>query len=78
MPLARTALPTSASLKYAAAVSMWRQPHESAKATAFSVSYRIRFFDGFAVIVPDRGDPSDFFGFGTTIAGIYAKIPAVG
>ena len=41
-------------------------------------SYRIRFFDGFAVIVPDRGDPSDFFGFGTTIAGIYAKIPSVG
>lgn len=41
-------------------------------------AYTIRFFDGFAIILAREGDPSRFFGLGTTVAGIYAKIPAVG
>lgn len=43
-----------------------------------SVQYRLRFFDGFAIIQYVSGDPSLFYPLGTTIAGIYAKIPAVG
>ncbi len=43
-----------------------------------SVEYKLRFFDGFAIIQYVKGDPSLFFPLGTTIAGIYAKLPAVG
>lgn len=40
--------------------------------------YRIRFFEGFAVISVAGGNPNDFYPIGTTIAGIYAKLPSVG
>ena len=43
-----------------------------------SIEYTVRFFDGFAVIQILRGNPNDFFPIGTTIEGIYAKLPAVG
>ena len=43
-----------------------------------SLEYTIRFFDRFAVIRIVSGDPSLYFPFGTTIEGIYAKLPAVG
>ena len=43
-----------------------------------SVEYKLRFFDGFAIIQLVRGDPSLFYPLGTTIAGIYAKLPSVG
>ena len=46
--------------------------------TSNSMSYSIRFYDGFAVIVIEKGSASDFFPPGTTIAGIYAKLPSVG
>lgn len=46
--------------------------------TDTSMEYTIRFFDGFAVVTLVRGNPSDFFPLGTTIAGIYAKLPSVG
>jgi len=42
------------------------------------LEYTIRFFDGFAVITVTGGNPNDFYPIGTTIAGIYAKLPAVG
>lgn len=43
-----------------------------------SVEYTVRFFDGFAVIQLVKGNPSLFYPLGTTIAGIYAKLPSVG
>ena len=43
-----------------------------------SAEYILRFFDGFAIIQLQKGDPSLFYPLGTTIAGIYAKLPAVG
>ena len=43
-----------------------------------SAVYTLRFFDGFAIIQLVKGDPSLFYPLGTTIAGIYAKLPAVG
>ena len=46
--------------------------------TETSIEYTVRFFDGFAVIRIERGNPSDFFPLGTTIEGIYAKLPSVG
>ena len=45
---------------------------------ATSLEYTIRFFDEFAVITVRRGDLNLFFPLGTTIAGIYAKLPSVG
>ena len=42
------------------------------------LEYTIRFFDGFAVITVTGGNPNDFYPLGTTIAGIYAKLPSVG
>ena len=41
-------------------------------------SYRIRFFDDFAVIERMSGSPMGFFGMGMTVEGIYAKLPSVG
>ena len=46
--------------------------------TEAQLEYKIRFFDGFAVIEILKGNPNNFFPIGTTIAGIYAKLPAVG
>ena len=43
-----------------------------------SYHYKIRFFDNFAVICEGSGDPNAFFAMGTSIEGIYAKLPAVG
>ena len=43
-----------------------------------SLEYTIRFFDGFAVIAVRKGDINQIFPLGTTIAGIYAKLPSVG
>lgn len=40
-------------------------------------SYTIRFFDGFAVIIVESGDPSGFFGL-DAIQGFYAKLPSAG
>ena len=41
-------------------------------------TYKIRFFDGFAVIQRTSGSPMGFFGMGMTVEGIYAKLPSVG
>ena len=38
MPVAASAMPTPSSLRYAAAVSIWRYPAASASSTAFWVS----------------------------------------
>ena len=46
--------------------------------TEESMEYTVRFFDGFAVVKVTRGNPNLFFPIGTTIAGIYAKLPSVG
>ena len=43
-----------------------------------SYRYEIHFFDNFAVITRGTGNANAFFGFGTSIEGIYAKLPAVG
>ena len=43
-----------------------------------SYVYRIRFFDGFAVILRERGSAMAFFGMGMSVTGIYAKIPSAG
>lgn len=46
--------------------------------TETNLEYSIHFYDGFAVIRLLRGNPNEFYPIGTTIAGIYAKLPAVG
>ena len=51
---------------------MWNEGTKS------SYNYKICFYDGFAVIRYISGNPSAFFGLGMSVAGIYAKIPAVG
>lgn len=51
---------------------MWNDDTED------NFSYTIRFFDNFAVIRSGKGNPDAFFGLGTSIDGIYVKLPAVG
>ena len=46
--------------------------------TEAQLEYSVRFFDGFAIVTVLKGNPNDFYPLGTTIAGIYAKLPAVG
>ena len=41
-------------------------------------SYKIVFFDDFAVIVRESGSPAAIFGMGVTLEGFYAKLPSVG
>ncbi len=53
-------------------VYKWEEGHDQ------SLEYTVRFFDDFAVIRILRGNPNEFFPIGTTVAGIYAKLPAVG
>ena len=48
------------------------------EATETNLEYNIHFYDGFAIIRILRGNPNEFYPIGTTIAGIYAKLPAVG
>ena len=43
-----------------------------------NMTYCIRFYDGFAIIRIIKGNPADFFAPGTTIEGVYAKLPSVG
>ena len=43
-----------------------------------SYSYTVRFFDGFAVIIAHEGNPDSFFGLGTSVEAVYAKLPSVG
>ncbi|MBR1538083.1 MAG: hypothetical protein IJ636_01100 [Bacteroidales bacterium] len=51
---------------------MWNDDTEE------SFSYTIRFIDNFAVVRGSKGNPNAFFGLGTSIDGIYVKLPAVG
>ncbi|MCR5710453.1 MAG: hypothetical protein K6G79_08230 [Bacteroidales bacterium] len=46
--------------------------------TETNLVYTISFYDTFAIISVKKGNTNEFFPIGTTIAGIYAKIPAVG
>ena len=46
--------------------------------TNLGYQYTIRFFDNFAVIDSSSPNSDIFFGTGTTIVGIYAKLPSVG